>query len=220
MQQILKQKDKIVILADFRENSSGVQDLIRDLGADIKESSLKVGDYICSDRVCVERKTAEDFVNSIIDGRLFNQLEELKQNFQKPVIVIEGNNFRDTVNENAIKSAMASVILDYEVPVVMTKDKDDTAKIIYWLSKREQIKSKRPVGFKGKKKPKEIKKLQEHIISGFPGVSEKISKRILKEFGSIKNFANASEEEIRKVEGIGKKLSSKLHGIINKKYVD
>ena len=47
---------------------------------------------------------------------------------------------------------MASIILDYEIPIIMTKDEEDTAKTIYWLSRREQVEYERPVGIKGKKK--------------------------------------------------------------------
>ncbi|MEM5793400.1 MAG: ERCC4 domain-containing protein [Candidatus Aenigmatarchaeota archaeon] len=220
MQQILKPKDKVVILVDFREGESEIEDLMRSMGGNVKTVNLEVGDYICSDRVCVERKTANDFINSIIDGRLFSQLEELKDNFEKPIIIVEGNNFRESMNDNAIKSALASIILDYEVPIIMSRGTEDTAKIIYWLARREQTQSQRPIGIKGKKKPKDIKKLQEHIISGFPGVSTKISARILKRFKTIKSFANATEQELREIDGIGKELAKKLHGIINQEYVD
>ncbi len=219
MQHILKSKNQVVIFVDHREDGN-IKGLLEKNNGIVKEMSLEVGDYLCSDRVCIERKTSSDFINSIIDGRLFKQLEELKDNFTKPVIIIEGNNFRESMNENAIKAAIASVILDYEIPIIMTKNEEDTAKTVYWFAKKEQIESERPVGIKGKKKPKDIKKLQEHIISGFPGVSTKISKRILEEFKTIKKFSNATEEQLIKIEGIGKALAKKLNKLMNEKYVD
>ncbi|MBL7169796.1 MAG: hypothetical protein ISS48_02160 [Candidatus Aenigmarchaeota archaeon] len=164
--------------------------------------------------------TADDFINSIIDGRLFQQAEELIDNFTKPILIIEGNYFRESMNENAIKAALSSLILDYGISVLTTKDEEDTAKTIYWLAKKEQIESQRPIGIKGKKKPKDLKKLQEHIISGFPGVSTKISKRILEEFKTIKNFSNATEEQLIKIDGIGKALVKKLNKILNERYDD
>jgi len=219
MQHILKPKNQVVIFVDFREDNN-VKTLLEKNGGIIKEMNLEVGDYLCSDRLCIEKKTADDFINSIIDGRLFKQLEELKDNFEKPVIIVEGNNFRETMNENAVKSALASIILDYEIPIIMTKNEEDTAKTIYWFSKREQIESERPVGIKGKKKPKDIKKLQEYIISGFPGISTKISKRVLEKFKTIKNFGNATEEELVKIDGIGKALAKKLNKMLNERYAD
>ena len=220
MQEILKKDGQLVILVDFRENSSGVRKEMERLGLKVIETNLNVGDYICSDRVCIERKTSDDFINSIIDGRLFQQVQELKDNFQKPLLIIEGNYFRESMNENAVKSALASIVLDFDVPVITTRDDEETAKIIYWLAKREQVKAKRPIGIKGRKKPKEIKKLQEHIISGFPGISETISKRILRKFRTIRNFVNSSKEDLKKVEGIGEKLSDRILKIINEDYGD
>jgi Fanconi anemia group M protein len=220
MQTILKPDNKIVIMIDFRENNCSVKDYLEDLGAIVKLISLKVGDFICSDRVCVERKTGDDFVSSIIDGRIFRQAEELKNNFSKPVMIIEGNNLRENMNDNAIKAALASIVLDYDIPVIMTRHEEETAKMIFWLAKREQMTSKRGIVIRGKKKPKELKDLQERVVSVLPGVSVVLSKRILEKFKTIKEFANADESKISGVKGIGRALAKKLHKILNGEYGD
>jgi len=218
VQRILKPENKLVIFADYREKNNPVIGYLEGLGALVKPLSLKVGDFICSERVCVERKTGEDFISSITDGRLFQQTEELKDNFSKPILLIEGYYFRGGMNENAIKAALASIVLDYDIPIIMTCHEEETARTIFCLAKREQMVSKIGVGIKGKKKPKDIKELQEHIISGLPGVSVVLSKRILRKFKTIKEFADADETEILKVDGIGKVLAKKLHKILNEKY--
>ncbi len=164
--------------------------------------------------------TADDFINSIIDGRIFQQAEELIDNFEKPVIIIEGNYFRETMDENSVKAALSSLILNYGISVITTNCPEESAKMIYWLAKKEQGDSKRPVVIKGRKKPKDIKKLQEHIISGFPGVSSKLSKRILQEFKTIRKFSNTTERDLKKIDGIGKVMSKKLRKILNEKYED
>lgn len=218
MQTILKPDNKVIVMIDFRENGCSVKDYLEDLGAVVKLISLKVGDFICSDRVCVERKTGDDFVSSIIDGRLFRQAEELKNNFSKPVMIIEGNNLRENMNDNAIKAALASIVLDYEIPVIMTRHEGETAKMIFWLAKREQMTSKRGVGIKGKKITKKPKDFQENVVSGLPGVSTVLSKRILGKFKTIKGFANADESKISEVKGVGKGLAKKIHKILNEEY--
>jgi len=218
VQRILKPEGKIVVIVDFREEKCSVTDYLKDLGVLVKPLPLEVGDFICSDRVCVERKTGEDFISSITDGRLFQQAEELKNNFSKPILLIEGNYFQGGMNENAIKAALSSIILDFDIPVIMTKYEEETARTIYWLAKREQMISKVGIGIKGKKKPKSIKRLQEHVISSLPGVSVILSERILKEFKTIKEFANAKESEIVKVDGIGKVLAKRLHKLLNEEY--
>jgi len=218
IQRILKPKDKPVIITDVRENKSSIKDYLENLGAMVKTLPLKVGDFICSERVCVERKTGNDFISSIVDGRLFEQAEELKENFDKPIILVEGDYYAGGMNENAIKATLASIILNYEIPVIMTKDEKETARTILWLAKREQITSGIEVGIKGRKKPKTFKDLQEHVISGLPGVSVILSKRILRKFKTIKSLANATEKELVEVDGVGKALAKRLHEVLNKEY--
>jgi len=218
IQRILKPKDKPVIIIDVRENKSSIKNYLESLDAMVKVLPLKVGDFICSERVCVERKTGDDFISSIVDGRLFQQAEELKDNFSKPIILIEGDYYKGGMNESAIKAALASLILNYEIPVIMTKDEDETARTIFWLAKREQIISNVGIGIKGRKKPKRLKDLQEHVISGLPGVSVILSKRILRKFKTIKNLANATEKELIEVDGVGKVLAKRLDELLNKEY--
>jgi len=215
-QRILKPL-KTVIIVDVREPSELIKELSK-YDCIVRTMSLKLGDYLCSERVCVERKTGDDFISSIVDGRLFEQAEELKDNFAKPIILVEGDYYAGGMNENAIKAALASILLNYEIPVIMTKNEEDTARTIFWLAKREQIISNVDVGIKGEKKPKKLKDLQEYFISGLPGVSAVLSKRILKKFKTIKNFANANEKEMIEVDGIGKVLAKRLHELLNKEY--
>jgi len=218
IQRILKPDNKVVVIVDFREDSSSIKEIIEDMGALVKPLPLKVGDYLCSDRVCIERKTGEDFISSITDGRLFEQAKELKENFSKPIILIEGGYSKGRLNENAVRAAIASIILDYEIPIIMTNNREDTAKTIFWIANREQMTNKKGIGIKGKKKPKDIKDLQEHVISSLPGVSVVLSKRILREFKTIKRFVGATEGEIAKVGRIGKVLAKRLHELFNEEY--
>jgi len=69
----------LIITVDYRENASRLTDLLKNSGALIEIKKLTYGDYIINGRITVERKTAKDFLISIIDGRLFNQLSSLKK---------------------------------------------------------------------------------------------------------------------------------------------
>jgi len=219
MQKILKKKDEIVVLIDHREKKSLVFDYLKKMKISLSENSLKVGDYIISDRTVVERKEAKDFIKSIIDGRLFEQTEDLKNNFENSIIIVEGS-FNDNggMSENAIKAALASIVLDNKISIISTKNENDTAKMIYWLAKKEQEDKKRDIGIKGKKKPKDVKKLQEYILCSIPNVSTITSKKLLKEFGSVKNVINAKDEKMKKINGLGDKKVKKILDILKKKY--
>ena len=53
------EEEKVTILVDDRENPIIAEELIR-LGAEVKVKRLDVGDFICSQRVCVEYKKAKE----------------------------------------------------------------------------------------------------------------------------------------------------------------
>ncbi len=64
---------------------------------DIEVGSYPVGDFIFENRVVFEYKTANDIISSIIDGRVFRQVERMKQYPFSFVIVV--GNVASTINE-------------------------------------------------------------------------------------------------------------------------
>lgn len=215
-QRILKLPNKVLIIADYREKE--VVGHLRNLGSNVNEMNLKVGDFTCSSNgVVIERKTHSDFVSSIIDGRIFEQVKYLKENYERPVIIVEGFSDRE-INENALKATIASLITKFNASFVNTKNPLDTAKMIYWLAKKEQEDGNKNLGFKQGKKPKETKKLQEFILSSIPGISDVLAKRLLENFESVERVFNATEIELSKVKGVGKKLANKIKKLLTNKY--
>ena len=121
------------IIADQRERNSGIiKELVKkDLEVDIKQ--LMIADYVIQTKnndgdtieVGIERKTQNDFINSIIDKRILKQLIVLKENFSVPLLIIEGNkniyNLRK-FHPNAIRGMLASIALDYQIPIIFTKN--------------------------------------------------------------------------------------------------
>ncbi|MFN6992276.1 MAG: ERCC4 domain-containing protein [Fervidobacterium sp.] len=216
MQKILKPDNKLVVLVDDRE-SNNIPFYLKEFGCTVNIQRLEVGDFIISDRTCIERKSAEDFTSSVINGRVFQQAEEMKRNFEKNFLIIEGKNLDGRITENALKAAIATLTLKYGVDVITTDNDKETARMLYWMAKKEQEEFKRIVGIKGKKKPKEIEHIQEYFLSSLPGISTVLSKRLLDHFKNIKNIINANEDELAKVKGISKNHAKRLCEIFNKK---
>ena len=205
---------KVLIFADSREKE--VLKELENYNCTIKKRSLIYGDYACG-RVCIERKTAQDFIKSITDGRLFEQLKNLKDQFEKPLLIIEGNDLYNRLNPNVIRGALAAIAIDLSIPIIWTQNPAQTAGMIFWIAKREQ-EEKRITAIRTKRKTISQQAQQEFIIAGLPNVSTILAKRLLKHFKSIKAIFSASEKELTKVAGIGKKKAKKIHDIINSKY--
>ena len=72
------------IVVDERERS-GVKDALSSLNAVVEVRTLEIGDFLTSERTCVERKTRSDFESSILDGRLFSQLSQTIWHFRNLV---------------------------------------------------------------------------------------------------------------------------------------
>jgi Fanconi anemia group M protein len=213
--QMLLDSKKIVVVCDYREKE--IIEILKKFGIAVNEMNLEVGDFVCSQKIVIERKTHSDFIASIIDGRIFEQAKALKENFERPVIIIEGYSNRE-INENALKAALASLIVDYGVSLISTKNALDSAKTIYWIARKEQEEKKQKIAFKVGKKPKDEKRLKEIIVSSIPGVSVVLSKRLLGKFGSVEKIFSASEEELKSVKGIGEKLAKRIKKILCEKY--
>jgi len=220
IQKVLKPEGKIMVVADNREfNSRVVKELAR-LDCVVKPSQLEVGDYVLSERVCVERKTSSDFLSSIFDQRIFTQLKNLKNNFERPILIIEGHELYSerNVHPNVIRGALASIALDYFIPIIWTENEEETAEMLYWIARREQVNDDRPLSIRGERKPMGLREQQEFLVAGLPKVNTKIAKRLLERFKTPEKVFKASEEKLKKVRGIGDKLAKNIRKILTEEY--
>ncbi len=215
-----KKIETVKIIADSREVNSKVINELSKLGVLVELQILECGDFILSDRIIVERKTSEDFCSSILDGRLFEQAKRMKEYYEKPVILIEGNplSTERNLNPKAVMGAISSLIADFDLSLVSTKDAFESALFLFSLAKREQIIERREPRVRSEKKPPSLTKLQEYLVSGLPNVNVKIARRLLEKFKTVEKVFTASEEELKRVEGIGEKISKKIRKVLTAEY--
>ena len=208
-----------LILADNREQNNRIVKELINLGIPVKTAQLESADYILSDRVGVELKKVPDFVASIIDGRLLDQVRELKKNFGRALLIIEGDEDLYSIRKvhaNAIRGMIASIVLDFNVPILYTKSPPDTAGLLAVMAKREQ--NKETNLNEHINKPYTLSEQQEYLVSSIQGVGLNTAKLLLEHFTSLKNLINASEEEISSIKGIGKKTAEKLVKLFGESY--
>ncbi|MBI2523377.1 DEAD/DEAH box helicase [Candidatus Woesearchaeota archaeon] len=214
-------ENKIKIFADYREKGTGIFKELVELNVELKLDSFPNSDYILSSRVGIEFKTVHDFVESIIDGRLLQQVRNLKNNFERPLLIIEG--MEDiysvrNVHANAIRGALSAVAVDFGVPILHTKNTKDTAQMLKIIAKREQEETGAEFSVHPEKKNLSIKEQQEYIVSSLPGVGSVLSKPLLKRFKSVKKVVNAEQKELEEVEGIGNRKAEKIRDILDREY--
>lgn len=197
------------IAVDSREENFFPQAL-KAMGAEVQVSSLPVGDFICSDRVVVERKTRSDFESSVMDGRLFDQLSRLCESYSRVILVVEGSEGAGMLQKASLLGAYSSVITDYGAAIFFTRSPESTAELVFAVAKHEQIAEKHPLRISGRPKGRTLSQNQQAIVEMLPMVGPKMAVSLLMHFGTIENISKASEKELLEVEGLGKKKAAAI----------
>jgi Fanconi anemia group M protein len=209
------------VFVDQREIRSHVAQALEKLGMEIALTTLEVGDYVVSDRVGIERKTAEDFLSTFLDGRdLFSQVSDLARAYDRPLLIIEGEGLYTSrqVHPNSIRGVLAAITIDFGVPIIFSKDEEETAALISIIAKREQIDSKRDINLHGKKSAATLKEQQEYLVSAISEIGPAVARNLLRHFGSVERIMTASREELMKVELVGPKTADKIKEVVSGEY--
>ena len=208
----------VKIIVDNRERNVPLINVLESKGMSIEIKTVHVGDYVVSDRVCIERKTVQDFESSIINGRLFDQVRRLRETYECPILILEGDAEYFRLKNSVINGTVAALYIDYGIEVLCTSDPENTAELISKIAEHEQIEHDREPSAKGGARAYTQSQFQQYVIANIPGIGPKLSKSLLKHFKSIKSIANAAPEDLMKVEKIGKKKAELIFGTLNSSY--
>lgn len=218
---------KIKIVCDTRERVSQIYQELKNLSNDSFEvdvliEQLTLGDYQLSNEVLIERKTIADLESSIIDGRIFSQLDSLSEKVSKPGLIIEGFiNFSDNdnrINNKSLIGLITSIGLNYRIPIFFTRNQKETALFLYVIAKREQFGVKTEIKHRFSKNKMSFSDQQLFILESFPDIGPTLAKSLLKKFKNIKGIANASVKELQEVEKMGPKKAEKMHYLFSRAF--
>jgi Fanconi anemia group M protein len=208
------------IIVDNRERNLEILEGLSGSGILLNFAQLPVGDYILSDRMCVERKTIPDFENSIINARLFDQLERLDHDFKKPILLLEGDDAEFTMNQNVVLGAIVSIYGEYNVQVMRSKDVWETVSTLASLAEREQDNRGREPRIVGSKRAYSNSEWQLLILGSMPGIGPKLAGSLMRHFKTIRKLVSAEPDELMEVEKIGKKKAERIYEILNAEFPD
>ena len=143
--------------------------------------------------------------------------------YSKSVLILEGENpfiTHRSIDPKALKGALASIIVDYGVPVLQTKDSRETAAMIAALARRVfRDKHSTPRITTGRS-PITLSEIQTRIIATIPQINSVLAKRLLSEFMTPKNILLASKEDLKTVKGVGNNIADKIRETIDSEYKD
>ena len=210
--------ENLRIIVDERERKSGIPDLLKSVGLNLEMKTLPIGDYIVAPETIVERKSIRDLMASVFDGRLFDQCSRLKEHFEHPIVLVEGNiDEVEEITENPLVfyGAISTVVLDFKIPVIPTPSAAHTAKLLVSMCSRKDT----PKGpyLKKIKKSSDLEKQQLSVLCSLPGVGEKFAVRMLTKFGTPLKVFSATTSELAKIEGLGDARAKKIKKTLDSK---
>ncbi len=217
----------IQLIVDFREKPSGIEGHINKSVFLFKYEfkSLNLGDYVLENCFIIERKTTNDFINSIKTGRLFNQAYRLAKSNLVPMIIIEGDRSvftKSNISINAIQGALIHLKLFVGIPIFYSESQTKTIELFHQISsqfaKNTQPRKTKKVTKKTNKHGVYKEKQKVLFLENLPGIGYQRAFSLLKTFGTIESVMKASIEELAKIQGIGKITAKRIYEFIHSTY--
>ncbi len=181
--------------------------------------TLPVGDYFIPPSVLIERKTHDDFVASIYDGRLFSQVAEMvkQDNIEHYFLILEETrNSSTSLRMEAEHGAILSLLLDFNVTIIMSRAPAETVDYLIALAKRFQlVKNKRMTIPLRSTASLTLRDIRELMLMQITGINKTKAKKIMDHFETLESVFTATVEELEQVEGIGKVLARRIHEVLH-----
>ncbi|MCX8163317.1 MAG: helix-hairpin-helix domain-containing protein [Candidatus Micrarchaeota archaeon] len=193
------------------------QQILKELGAEVEQKKLDVGDFVLSENVVVERKTKADFISSIIDQRVFEQAKKM-ENYPIKLIVVEEDGTFERINKNALYGAYGCLVVDFKISLFFSKSPTQTCQILYSIAKYEQVSKKFQFRQNPIKKGRDLAQNQLALVESLPAIGSKIAKELLKTFKTPIDIFFATEKELEKVKLVGKERAKQLRNVLDSVY--
>jgi Fanconi anemia group M protein len=211
------------IVVDQRELDAAIaKDLSKRDGIRTRLETLAVGDYVLSDRVAVERKSVADFLDTLLDGdrSLFEQVGDLSRAYARPILILEGEGLYEerNVHPDAIRGALASLAVDFDVSVLQTGDQAETGELLRTIATREQTERDRTVSVHGEKSAKTLAEQQEYVVSAIADIGPVTAQSLLDTFGTVEGVMTAREADLLDVDGVGEVTASRIREVVGSGY--
>jgi ERCC4-type nuclease len=185
----------------------------------IEEDEGDVDRYLLSECLAIERRTGSSLLGGIMDKTLFTSAIYLRENFDLPVLILEGEvNYEYTAfNPQAVRGALASMVTVYGMSVLSTPDVEETAALIAMLAQQEQV-GVPEISLIPKRKAMDLPDMQRRVVEMLPGCGMVTARDLLAHFGSVRRIMNAGQAELQEVRGIGPKKAAEMVRVLNAEY--
>ena len=224
-----------MLIIDSREKEGSrlvklVENKAKALNIQTEKKWLEIGDYVFDD-VCFEAKSTTDFLGSVISKRLWTQLDNMDRHYKTNVVIIYGtiedaifnvkkyskSNIQEPARSimlnNKFLGAIGRITLDTDIKAFWVPTEEEASLIITAICKMKPIQRDviRPEIFKRVS----TDDLRLDVLTSIKGVSIKKAKLLIKEYGSIMEIGEQTEEELQYLDGVGQVLATRILNTLN-----
>ena len=201
----------VTIVIDHREPEEIFNAFGAIKGVQVEKQVLPVGDFVFQGGI-VERKTAHDLSQSVIDKRLFFQSDAMAATEGQILraVIIEGNPYGPgRLSVNALDGAISYLAVLQGLTVLSSVSPQHTANLVARMASHAIHGLDYQISYR-EAKPKKIDDQIVFLLQGLPGIGIETAKALLRHFGSLLPVFNATPAELCAVDGIGKKTAESI----------
>lgn len=182
----------------------------------VTRKHLDLGDYRINGHILVERKSAQDFANSVQSSHLFDQAQRMSfDSSTLGVVILEGDlqNTPLSMLDSAITGAITCLSFVQGMNVLQTRHLQHTAYLLCKIAQHDR----NGLGYQltlRQKKPAKLLDVQRYVLEGLPGVNTNLADRLLEEFGSVQAVFAAGRDRLLRVKGLGPKRVAEIMDVI------
>jgi len=216
------------LIIDSREKSNLSEFIISEaskMNILTEKQWIEIGDYVYQD-VCFEAKSTIDFLQSVFNGRLWNQVDNMDRHYEYSIVIIHGSLHQVMaypkyvnmqINEQLLKhkfyGAIGRLTLDTDCKVFWVESPQKAAKIITTICKMRPVK-------RNVIQPTLLKRittddLRLDMLCTIKGVSKSKAKKIIERYGSVMEVGESNVNELSSIDGIGPTIAKRIIDTLN-----
>lgn len=216
------------VIVDKREFASPIPYELHKIGVRVVPATLTVGDYILTPDLCIERKSAstDDLAASLNSGRLSQQVQNMKQCYERVCLLIEFSEDTDfgvgsgSGSYSFIQAKLTKLFLEKGgFQILWTHSPSHTASLILKLKERKP----EPI-LNQALKPKTVEtsgRRNENawaFLYSIPYMTDEVIHALSSNYESLVSVSKASKNELCIL--LGDKCGSSVYNYLEEKYVN
>lgn len=213
-------KGDLSVIVDGRETRANIPGLFEqhpDVGS-VYTEMLETGDIIIEGEVVFERKDVGDFVQSIKNRRLENQIQSMYDLFgpEKSYVIVEGNmdDFEDfrysQFSPESARGYVGSLSARWQCVPLFTSSRWNLVDMVTRVSRKHFESTSRVVRDPTNSPSKSNDDFFARTVLQLSGVGKSKIDPLRERYDSVRELSKASPNELQSIDGIGSKTAESI----------